>query len=119
MASVRWLPCVLFKANRDWLADGTGREQLMKALRRSRSIISQVIVFREPSLQSHLFWLDALAIIMRCIVPAKWVRRKVAQNDVFSLATRRVYMSLFSSGFHAVLKPTISSKPTRSHLCKL
>jgi hypothetical protein len=87
-----------FKANRDWLADGTGREQVVKAFRRAEVLSSQVIVFRE-ALAAISFVLAGCAREYHAMHPCEWVRRKVAQNDVFSLATRRVYMSLFSSGF--------------------
>lgn len=85
-----------FKANRNWLADEGGRSQVLKLLTRAEVLSGQVIVFRE-----------ALAIISLLLAgcprdydsihPCDWVRAKATSHDIFSLATRRVYMSLFAS----------------------
>lgn len=87
-----------FKANRDWLVNEKARRQVLQLLKRAEVLSGQVIVFRE-----------ALAIISLCLAgcprdydgthPCDWVRDKITGNDVFSLATRRVYMSLFASFF--------------------
>ena len=85
-----------FKANRDWLADDRARGRVLQLLTRAEVLSGQVIVFRE-----------ALAIISLVLAgcprdydsmpPCDWVRVKVRSDDLFSLATRRVYMSLFAS----------------------
>jgi hypothetical protein len=85
-----------FKANRDWLAEGNACSPVLRLLTRAEVLSGQVIVFRE-----------ALAIISLVLAgcprdydsmhPCDWVRAKVASNDIFSLATRRLYMSLFAS----------------------
>jgi hypothetical protein len=86
-----------FKANRDWLADICGRESVLQLMQRVEVLSGQVIVFRE-----------ALAIISLLLAgcpkdystvnhPCDWVNSKVKNNDIFPLATRRIYMSLFTS----------------------
>lgn len=94
-----------FKVNRDWLADDMARRHVLKLMTRAEVLSGQIIVFRE-----------ALAIISLILAgcprdydgvhPCEWVRAKVTSHDVFSLAARRIYMSLFASsspyGFEAV-----------------
>jgi len=85
-----------FRLNRDWLLDEEGRRSFLQLLTRAEVFSGQVIVFRE-----------ALAIISLLLAgcpkdydnihPCDWVRSKIANNDIFSLATRRLYMSLFAS----------------------
>ena len=85
-----------FKANRDWLVDDEARSRVLQLLRRAEVLSGQIIVFRE-----------ALAIISLILVgcpsdygskqPCEWVQELVSNNDVFSLAVRRIYMSLFVS----------------------
>jgi len=85
-----------FKTNRDWLADDYARRLVLQLLKRAEVLSGQVIVFRE-----------ALAIISLLLAgcprdydnihPCDWVSSKIASNDIFSLATRRIYMSLFVS----------------------
>lgn len=84
-----------FKANRDWLADLDARKKVLQLLRRAEILSGQVIVFRE-----------ALAIISLILAgcpkdydtihPCEWVNTKVSSSDIFSLASRRIYMSLFA-----------------------
>jgi len=99
-----WEPCVScaskdmcpFKANRDWLLDDEGRTHVLQLLKRAEVLSGQVIVFRE-----------ALAIISLVLAgcprdydhghPCEWVQEAIAHNDVFSLATRRIYMCLLAS----------------------
>jgi len=93
-------PCTVssmcpFKANRDWLDDSEARERVIELLRRAEVLSGQVVVFRE-----------ALAIISLLLAgcpkdydslhPCAWVKSKVTSGDIFSLASRRIYMSLFS-----------------------
>lgn len=87
-----------FKANRDWLAADETRGNVLRLLRRAEVFSGQVIVFRE-----------ALALISFILAgcpkdyegsglhPCEWVQGKVDGEDIFSLATRRIYMCLFSS----------------------
>lgn len=84
-----------FKTNRDWLANQGARGQVLQLFRRAEVLSGQVIVFRE-----------ALAIISLLLAgcpkdyenvhPCTWVNSRVASNDIFSLASRRIYMSLFA-----------------------
>jgi hypothetical protein len=98
-----WLPCkdcevagmCPFKVNRDWLRDDTARERILQLLKRAEILSGQVIVFRE-----------ALAIISLVLAgcprdynnhhPCDWVYSMVNSGNIFSLANRRIYMSLFT-----------------------
>ena len=85
-----------FKANRDWLVDDHARGEVLRLLTKAEVLSGQVIVFRE-----------ALAIISFILAgcpsdyeqehPCKWVQNAVEKNNLFSLATRRIYMCLFAS----------------------
>ena len=85
-----------FKANREWLMDNEARPRVLQLLTRAEVLSGQVIVFRE-----------ALAIISLVLAgcprdydhghPCEWVREAITNNDVFSLATRRIYMCLLAS----------------------
>lgn len=85
-----------FNANREWLMDDKARAHVLQLLKRAEVLSGQVIVFRE-----------ALAIISLILAgcprdyghghPCEWVRKANENNDVFSLAVRRIYMCLFSS----------------------
>jgi len=108
-----WEPCIScaskdmcpFKANRDWLVDDEARTRVLQLLKRAEVLSGQVIVFRE-----------ALAIISLVLAgcprdynqghPCEWVREAIALNDVFSLATRRIYMCLLASFSPHGLEPT-------------
>ena len=85
-----------FKANREWLIDDEKRMHVLRLLERAEVLSGQVIVFRE-----------ALAIISLVLAgcprdydhrhPCEWVREAVQSQDIFSLASRRIYMCLFAS----------------------
>jgi hypothetical protein len=109
-----WAPCIScasndmcpFKANRDWLVDNEARTRVLRLLKRAEVLSGQVIVFRE-----------ALAIISLVLAgcprdynhrhPCEWVREAIAHNDVFSLATRRIYMCLLASSSPHGLEPVV------------
>jgi len=96
-----------FKGNRDWLHSLSGREKFLAVLRRAEAFSGQIIVFRE-----------ALALISLILAgcprdygndhPCTWVKGKAESGDVFSLASRRIYMSLFASFAPFGLEPTPS-----------
>lgn len=86
------------KGNRDWLADSTGREHVVKAFRRAEVLSSQVIVFRE-ALAAISFLLAGCARDYHDLHPCDWIRRLVVRGDLFALAARRIYMSLFCPSF--------------------
>jgi len=87
-----------FKANRDWLSDEELQTRLFSLFRRAEVLSGQSIVFRE-----------ALALISLLLAghpddyasehPCVWVSNLVKQRDIFSLASRRIYMTLFASHF--------------------
>ncbi len=99
----RWQPCqdcqcrstCPFKANRDYLATKKGRESFLRILRRAEFMDAQVLVFRE-----------ALALVSLLLAgcpadygnahPCEWVAQRLAKEDLFSLASRRIYMLLFA-----------------------
>jgi len=85
-----------FKANCSWLLNEEARAGFLKILTRAEVMSGQVIVFRE-----------ALAIISLILAgcprdygerhPCEWVQETRANNDIYSLAVRRIYMCLFAS----------------------
>ena len=103
-APARWEACdscparemCPFKLNREWLADDEARARVLELLTRAEVLSGQIIVFRE-----------ALAIISLILAgcpkdyenqhPCEWVQESHANDDIFSLASRRIYMSLFAS----------------------
>jgi hypothetical protein len=85
-----------FKANRDWLVDDTSRHHVLKLLTRAEVLSGKSSFLGMP--------LAIISLILAgCprdydgVHPCEWVRAKVTGHDVFSLATRRIYMSLFAS----------------------
>lgn len=99
-----WMPCNTcavkdvcpFKLNRDWLSDPVGLKNFLLTLQRAEALSGQVIVFRE-----------ALALISLVLAgcprdyanghPCDWVKGKASSGDVFSIAMRRIYMSIYTS----------------------
>lgn len=85
-----------FKTNCDWLSNVDSKTKFLHVLRRAEVLSGQIIVLRE-----------ALAFISLLLAgcprdygnthPCKWVREKKEKNDIFALAMRRIYMSVFSS----------------------
>lgn len=87
-----------FKANKDWLDNTEAKENFLKVLQRAEVLSGQIVVFRE-----------ALAIISLILAgcpkdyakdsqhPCDWVHDKAEQKDIFSLAMRRIYMSMYAS----------------------
>jgi hypothetical protein len=100
----RWAACAdcadsslcPFKTNRDWLAHEGARGKFLHVLRRAEVLSGQIIVLRE-----------ALAFLSLVLAgcprdygnnhPCQWVREKTRVNDIFALAMRRIYMSVFAS----------------------
>jgi hypothetical protein len=86
--------------------DDEARTRVLQLLKRAEVLSGQVIVFRE-----------ALAIISLVLAgcprdynhghPCEWVREAIVHNDVFSLATRRIYMCLFASYSPHGLEPVV------------
>ena len=85
-----------FKANRDWLVDSELRKSVIRLLKRGEIFSGQIIVFRE-ALALISFILAGCPRDYNDIHPCQWVKSRVAKNDVFSLAVRRIYMCLFGS----------------------
>jgi len=99
-----WGPCNIctakdfcpFKANRDWLSDTVGQKNFLLTLQLAEALSGQVIVFREALALISLI----LAGCPRDYVnghPCTWVKGKASFGDVFSLAMRRIYISLYTS----------------------
>lgn len=84
-----------FEANREALSNEKIRQNVLHLLTKTEILSGQVIVFRE-----------ALAIISLLLAgcprdydrksPCEWVHSKIENRDFFALATRRIYMSLFT-----------------------
>ncbi|OTP79068.1 hypothetical protein [Caballeronia sordidicola] len=89
-------PLCPFKSNRDWLANTELRRKVVALLLNAELYDGQVIVLRE-----------ALAVVSLVLAgcphdyesgkPCLWVHQKVNSGDLFSLASRRIYMVLFSA----------------------
>lgn len=85
-----------FKANRDWIVEASLRENILNLFAHAELYDGQVVVLRE-----------ALAIVSLLLAgcphdydtngPCGWVHAKVSSGDIFALASRRLYMLLFSS----------------------
>ncbi len=98
-----------FKANRDWLVDSELRKGVIRLLKRGEIFSGQIIVFRE-ALALISFILAGCPRDYNDIHPCQWVKSRVATNDVFSLAVRRIYMCLFGSFCPYGLEPSDSLK---------
>lgn len=83
------------KANRDWLNDLDGRRKFLNILRRAEVFSGQVIVFREAVALISLL-LAGCPRDYENIHPCSWVAEKARKGELFTLATRRIYISLFS-----------------------
>lgn len=108
----RWTSCLEcsarrmcpFKTNQEWLANDLGRRQVLRLLRRAEVYSGQVIVFREALAIISLI-LAGCPSDYRSIHPCAWVQEKRSLGDVFSLAARRIYMSLLASSGPRGLDP--------------
>ena len=85
-----------YKANRDWLDDDEGRKIVIQVLQSAEVFSGQIIVFREALALVSLL-LAGCARDYTNIQPCEWVRAKASSEDFFSLAARRIHMSLFAS----------------------
>lgn len=103
-ASEVWEPCNLcahrakcpFKLNQEWLSDPTGRSNVLRLLKRAEVWSGQIVVFRE-AIALLSFLLAGCSKDYGDKHPCDWVHDRVISDDIFALAIRRIYMSLFSS----------------------
>lgn len=103
-SSARWETCTScsfhrmcpFVANRDWLVHDQASKQVLKVLTRAEALSGQVIVFREALAIISLF-LAGCPRDYHGLHPCEWVQDRVTSQDIFALASRRIYMSLFAS----------------------
>ena len=87
-----------FRANRDWLSDDEGKAVVLKALSHAELLSGQTIVLRE----AVAFLSIVLAGCPRDYSegvngPCEWVAERAAAQDLFGLASRRLYMIMFSA----------------------
>ena len=87
-----------FRANREWLSDPEGKQVFLNLLSGAEVLSGQIIVMRE-----------ALALISTILAgcprdyidgidnSCQWVHNKIKNQDVFALASRRIYMTVFSA----------------------
>jgi hypothetical protein len=85
-----------FKANRDWLCDDTGLSTVIHLFKLAEVYSGQVIVFRE-ALATISFILAGCSKDYSEGDPCKWVNNLSLRGDIFGLASRRIFMSLFCS----------------------
>ena len=84
-----------FKANRDWLANEEARAKFLHLLCRGEVLSGQIIVFREALAFLSLL-LSGCPRDYANAHPCEWVSSRAESNDIFALAMRRIYMSVFS-----------------------
>lgn len=84
-----------FKANREWLADENGKENFLSVLRRAEAFSGQVIVLREALALISLM-LSGCPKDYGSSTPCAWVKGKVASKEIFALASRRLFVLLYS-----------------------
>ncbi len=85
-----------FYLNKESLCQDEGRLVILKILRRAEMISGQIISFRE-ALAVISFLLAGCPRDYYDKTTCEWVQSKIKKNDFFSLLSRRLYMSLFSS----------------------
>ncbi len=85
-----------FLANRNWLDDEDTRGNFLSIMSRAEVFSGQIIVFRE-ALALISFLLAGCPIDYEDITPCTWVKQKARAKDIFALAMRRIYMSMFYS----------------------
>jgi hypothetical protein len=101
---VHWTICLTcavsklcpFKANRDWLSNSEAKQKVLTVLARAEAFSGQIIVFREALALISLI-LSGCPRDYGDIHPCEWVADRASRDDIFSLAARRIYMSLFAS----------------------
>ena len=89
-------PACPFYQNSEWLRDSKLRNSFLAVVREAEVLSGQVIVFREA--------LALLSLVLSGCPhdysdgsPCKWVQDHLGKGEYFSLLSRRVYMTLFSS----------------------
>ena len=82
--------------NRKWLTTNSGRDAVISLLKYVELLSGQLIVFRE--------FLALLSLILAGSptdygdeTPCQWVHKELGSRNIFKLASRRIYMVLFSS----------------------
>lgn len=96
-----------YKANQEWLSKEQSQSIVVRLLRRAEVISGQVIVLREAGALIALL-LAGCTRDYNNDHPCAWVHHRVDSNDFFSLAQRRIYMSLLGSWAPHGLEPSIS-----------
>jgi hypothetical protein len=85
-----------FSSNRDWLAERPLRANVLRVIRHAELIEGQIIVLREALALISLI-LSGCPHDYTTASPCDWVHSKIEKGDIFSLASRRIYMLLFSA----------------------
>jgi hypothetical protein len=86
-----------FRANRDWLAQPELRANVSRLLLHAELFDGQVIVLREALALISLLLAGCPHDYSSSAHPCDWVHQRRSAGDIFGLASRRVYMILFSS----------------------
>ena len=94
-----------YKANQEWLIQDEHRAQIVKLLCRAEVISGQVIVLREANALIALIFAGCTRDYGEAH-PCIWVHRRVEMKDIFSIASRRVYMTLLCSWAPHGLEPS-------------
>lgn len=85
-----------FYQNRIWLQNEAGQSAFIELLQKTEVMSEQIIVFRE-ALALLSFILAGCPRDYKGAHPCEWVHTRVSKSDIFALASRRIYMCLYSS----------------------
>ena len=85
-----------FKANKDWLQNESARENFLKIIKRAEVLSGQVIVFREALALISLL-LAGCSEDYTSLTPCSWVQQQNEKDNLFALASRRIYMLCFAA----------------------
>ena len=85
-----------FKGNRDWLHSQNTRESFLEIIKRAEAVSGQVIVFREALALISLL-LAGCSDDYASTTPCGWVQEQNESDNLFALASRRIYMLCFAA----------------------
>ena len=99
-----------FLANRNWLSTSKGKTGVLEALSNAELLSGQPMVLREATaLLSTVLAGCPRDYVGDASDPCEWVAERVDTGDLFGLASRRIYMVMFSSSL-----PRAIEEPGRS-----
>ena len=85
-----------FKGNRDWLQNKSTRKNFLNIIERAEALSGQIIVFREALALISLL-LAGCSDDYTSSTPCDWVHEQSEKDNLFALASRRIYMLCFAA----------------------